>query len=234
MTREYPEQTSKLPGDDSASTAPYKCWFEYLQEIDRSEWAEDVAINFGEIKNTTFAQWWPDHKHLFTKVVPVVIEEIVTRQDLHNCEENGWVDDPDMAILIVHTYLPQKDIRAALKEWLEKKNLNKRGTPKFNDEFAFHYEIVRHADTYMLENALKVYKAIRIEQQKPKNMRRCYYEIEDDLKLINKKKWGAKRTPRDRDTQAQTISRYYRIAKQVIEGVKYGEFPVYDEDPPQD
>lgn len=228
MTIEYPEQTSKLPGDDSASTDPYKCWFEYLKKTDRNEWSEDVAEDFGEIKNITFEQWWPDHKHLFTKVVPVVIEEIVTQQELEELE--GWVEDPDMAILAVHTYLPQRNIKAALKEWLEKKNLNKRGTPKFNDDFVFSYGLERQAKTQMLGQALKVYVAVQSERQKPKDKQRCYYEIEDELKLINKEEWGTQYTPRDRDTQTQTVSRYYRIAKQVIEGVKFGEFPVYDED----
>lgn len=228
MTTEYPEQTSKLPGDDTASTDPYKCWFAYLKETDRSEWSEDVAENFGEIKNITFEQWWPDHKHLFTKIVPMVIEEIVTQQELEDLE--GYVEDPDMAILKVHTYLSQKDIKAAFEEWLKKKNLKKRGTPKPSEDFSLTYGLdwKRKTDTYMLNNALKAYVAVQKEKQKPRDKQRRYPEISDVFVLMGKKKNVS------RQTKTETVSRYCRIAQQVLDGVKYGEFPVYDDDSAED
>lgn len=229
MTIEYPEINSKLPGDTPRETDPYKCWFEFMQHSDSATWCDEVVRDFGEINiDTNFNTWWPDHKHIFRKFVPVVIEEIVTQQDLRTCDDNGWFDDPDIAVIAIHMYRPQKEINEALKKWLEKKRPNKRGTSKFNDEFACEYELIRKPITPMLRNALRTYVAV--EKNKLEQNQRPFHEIEDELKLINKTKWGKRRTPRDKDTQTQTISRYYRTAKEVMEGVVIGRFPVYAED----
>lgn len=229
MTIEYPKSTSIVPGDETIDTDPYKCWFEYLQQIDTSKWSDDVKRDFGEIKNTTFESWWPNHKKIFTKIVPIAIEEMVTQQDLKTCDEKGWVEDPDMAVLAIHMYLPQQDIKAALDEWIDKKGLNKTGAPKFNDEFARYYELARKPDTAMLRDALRVYVAIQAEKSEREEDQRNHEGIEEELNIIDKSAWNTVRSAKNIRTQRQTISRLYRKAKQVMDAVLEGEFPVYTE-----
>lgn len=245
MTIEFPENISSVPSDEKL--APYECWFEFLKHGKNIEWSKEAKKDFGNIQlDTDFKTWWREHSHIFKSVAPCVIEEWDSRDDFKKCEEEGWIDDPGFAVITVHMDLPRKYIKAALNDWLEKKIPMRRDTKKFDDEFVVGYGFHRIPKLTKLKRVLAVYKAVERNNDPSVIKKRYLYELVDEvnkelddnlkLKTTYKQKPDDKYDPLpvDKDHHTQVMSRYYNIAKQIMEHIGYGEFPVYDEKEEED
>ena len=240
MPREFPENIRELPGDKNTDTDPFKCWFEFLQASDETTWSQEVREDFGNVKDTIFEMWWPDHKILFETYLLAVIRELTTEDDLKQHIDEELYDDPDMAVISIFMHSPRHQIIKEFNNWLKTRIPSKRGAPKKIEKPAIKYGFsIDIVDTFMLRKVLKTYIALKAEAQKPESAQRNYYEIEDELKLIDKKKkirknivipaWKKPYTVTQKQTQTETISRYKRIAEEIMKNVVEGYFPVYSE-----
>lgn len=225
MEAEYPGSEFVVPTSPE-EVAKYRCWFDFLKNC-KDEWTDEVLVDFGDISNTTFEDWWPDHKQLFRQhayLSPIEVLsplDTVSRFKLDN--ENYEDADGGCAVIGIRLYYTKDEIKAAFAEWLKKAHSGKRGVRKrFTDEMVILYGLDRDTDVKMLEKVLRVYLELKTEETKPTKNQRSYIQIENYLKLINRDDG-----PPLSYTQTETVAEYKRIADEIMTNVAKGKFPVY-------
>lgn len=227
MEAEHPGSEFVVPTSPE-EVEKYRCWFDFLKNC-KYEWTDEVLADFGVLSNTTFKEWWPDHKHLFRQYAYLSPIEVlapldtVSRFNLDN--EN---DEGDCTVIGIRLYYTKEEIKAAFNEWLKNAHSGKRGVRKrFTDEMVINYGLERDADVKMLDKVLKVYLALEKEKAKESKDQKSYIEIESELKLIKREVVNGEEVQPLSYTQTETVADYKRIAEEIMKKVAKGKFPVY-------
>jgi hypothetical protein len=213
--------------------------------------------DFGNIHaaGLLWEDWWASHEQLFSGIEPLfVLNEIQSVEDFNFLWEE---DQEDLLALVINLYAPKETILNAVEEAVARLQLELRrkeneiikkdnpkakvterfGRPKLDPSFYHRYGLTpvpSSVDLQVLERVLEVYDwCTKDGQQLPKN-RDDWFEKALDLGIMveasskSKMQYAPPSLAEERLQRAEKIKRYFRQAKEIIENVEKGIFPMHN------
>lgn len=129
----------------------FRLWFEFLQLTEPTSRSLDVREEFGEVENTSFEEWWPNHKFLFEEFAPFDVEVLNAPSDFDSF--NG---DPNILMIAINLGVAKEVLAHAFDELLSSRISNKPGPKKF-EHLGKYYSLETRPDALSLQKSLKTW-----------------------------------------------------------------------------
>jgi len=205
----------------------YFWWWEYLRRNDAYARALEtgrlgrfatVAQDFGDVRNSTFPEWWKARGvELFAE--PEAVTSVTV---LNGTDPLPDRSDPDLLIFVIPKNLPKTHIIQRFTALVQKHHKGRAGV-KYNVRSRAKYPVQGQPNVHALETALAVFDMRRASPDMP------LWEIASVLKLLPKQRLSATDTPsarRDKkNVLAASASRYLKRARLMIDNAGLGVFP---------
>ena len=200
--------------------------------------------------------WWASHEELFSGVEPLfVLNEIQSVEEFNflweedqddllalvinlNAPKETILNAVGEAVARLQLELRREENKAILKNNPKAKVTERFGRPKTDPSFYHRYGLTpvpSSVDVQVLERVLEVYDwctNTKDGQQLPKN-RDDWFEKALDLGIMveispkSKEQYAPPSPAEERQQRAEKIKRYFRQAKEIIENVEKGIFPMH-------
>ena len=213
----------------------YYWWYEYLKrnndyrltcENGGKGKLAGLYEEFGDVYASNFKDWWTeDGRGVKLFAEPVVNHDLIeltqplTADDLSN---------PDLIYLQVPKNLPKRYLKQQFDKIIRKYHSGKRGDTyarrKRQGDFKERYKVQGQPNIPALRIALSVH------DYRKEHPELTLYQIGKDLKLFQKEQLVLptdfrKDASDKRNVVAATVSRYLRVARNMIDNVALGKFP---------
>lgn len=207
----------------------YRLWYEALQRSDRKKWSKRVRTFFGAVDGLAFEQWWEESKDFFV----VEAFTVDTVDDEHEANEwwGEYSDDPNVKLLYINLNTPTSILIRDFSKLVRTLAKNKAGRPKI-DQTLVDFPLVRAPNKAVIGKMLKCYDLWLENQRRPHAARRKLYEIGVLAKIspgyiVEDVNDHSREAAAKRELMSITASRMIKRAKDMIQNVEKGQFPVY-------
>lgn len=226
-TRTLSTFRTHYPTASNYQTSIFYFWFEFLKRSDRESQSKQVQDDFGDVSEIQFMDWWFDIGVDLFGCWELSDHAIVGVTSL---EAAQTALDGGRFLVGIDMSLPKSEIMKRLQTFVDNRANNKVGRRSFKPDTDSRYSVKSKFDIKSLEKILEVYD-FSIKYPHLTN-----WQMEEELFLIDKTSkdkdsvWRMGNTPYElaikHKIQTATVSRYLRHARNIIENVAQGVFPV--------
>ena len=231
--------TKRNPSNESQlMRSPYFWWWAYLERnkayllcCEREGKGKLSALydDFGDVRDDDFREWWGRKKdkgeYLFAERS---LDFYVKR--LNNTDEwdSDW-DDDNVAVVAVNLKMQSKrDIQKYFAGLLKQIKPEKRGKKNVPESSA-RYQLCRNVTQQNLQVMLSIYDAVEHNLTLPQVERLKLWQIGEKFRLVRSAMTKPTDLPTDagekRHVMSNSVSRYYKRAKKIIDNTSLGRFP---------
>lgn len=188
-----------------------------------------LFADFGDVREDDFRKWWTTDDHgaeLFAEKP----REIRQRRLMSKDEwDDSWSLD-EAAVFVFPLGVGRRKLQSLFAKQLAKIHTGKRGRVSMRSvNSTARYPLSRNFNVNSLKTGLAVYDAWAANELRPKDQRKSFWEMGQDLKLI------PSALPSSGDTKFEltnkknvmtvAFSRYLKTTRQIIENTSHGRFP---------
>jgi hypothetical protein len=231
--------TKRNPSNDSQlMLSPYFWWWAYLRrnkayllccEREGKGKLSTLYEDFGDVRGDDFREWWgrklSKGDYLFAERS---LDFYVKRLGSKDEWDSDW-SDANVAVVAVNLKMQSKrDIQKYFAGLLKQIKPEKRGK-KAVPESSARYQLCRNVTQQNLQVMLTIFDAVEHNKALPKDQRKTLWQIGEEFRLVRTAMTNPNDLPSDamikRHVMSNTVTRYYKRAKKIIDNTSLGRFP---------
>ena len=231
-TKQKPSSESQL------KRSPYFWWWAYLKrnkeylrccEREGKGKLSSLYEDFGDVRDDDFREWWGRKlnkgAYLFgERSLDFYVKRLGSKDEW----DSDWTDD-NVAVVAINLKMKSKrDIQKYFARLLKEIKPEKRGKKAVPESSAL-YQLCRNVTQQNLQVMLSIYDSVEHNATLPKDQRRTLWQIGEEFRLVR----TAMTKPTDsrydaqikRHVMSNTVTRYFKRAKKIIDNTSLGRFP---------